>query len=47
MEVRRVLGFTRLGYGAGGSRAMIREVPKDEPLLAEDLRAEAIELGRN
>jgi hypothetical protein len=45
MEVRPVLGFTRLGYGAGGSRAMIREVREDEPVLAEVLRVEAIELG--
>lgn len=47
MEVRPVLRFTRLDYGAEASRAMIREVRKDEPLLAEDLRAEAIEFGRN
>jgi hypothetical protein len=28
-----------------GAQAMIREVREDEPLLADDLRVEAIELG--
>jgi hypothetical protein len=42
MDVRRVFGLKRLGYGAEAAEALVDDVREDEPALAEDLRVEVI-----